>query len=32
MKDGRAYDAKGRPVNPKSPKAHIPREQFRFAE
>lgn len=32
MKDGRAYDAKGMPVNPKSPEAHIPRERFKFAE
>ena len=30
MKDGSAIDANGNPVSPKSPEAHIPREDFKF--
>jgi hypothetical protein len=32
MKDGSAYDAAGRRVDPRSPAAHIPLREFRFKE
>jgi hypothetical protein len=32
MKDGSAYDAAGRRVDPRSAKAHIPLRDFRFKE
>ena len=32
MKDGVAYDAAGRPVDPRSAAAHIPLQDFRFRE
>lgn len=30
MKDGKAIDSGGNPVNPKTPEAHIPSEKFKF--
>ena len=32
MKDGLAYDAAGRKVDPRSAEAHIPLRDFRFKE
>jgi hypothetical protein len=32
MKDGSAYDAYGRKVDPRSAEAHIPLREFRFKE
>jgi hypothetical protein len=32
MKDGAAYDAAGQVVDPRSAKAHIPLQDFRFRE
>lgn len=32
MKDGTAYDVRGRPVDARSPEAHIPVDDFRFGE
>jgi hypothetical protein len=32
MKDGRALDAAGKPVDPRSREAHIPLDEFKFRE